>query len=126
MKKQIQQRYTNVKADNAAEFATKLDDALKTLQINEQPQIDKNVPYLAHIFYLEELYVPENIQEEYESKGKRFYCIDCPYFNKPEDGRIKNVRCEYCNKYVKATSSACTTFYQRLHDGLIEVVFNEE
>lgn len=125
MTKQVLQRYKNVKADNADDFALKLDEAIRTLKINEQPQIDRNIPYLAHIFYLEEITVPESIKEEYEVDGKKFYCSDCPHFTKPEDGRKKHVLCGMCKKYVEVNTEACDWFYERFDKGLIEVVKNE-
>lgn len=125
MRNQVVQRYTNVKADNAAEFAAMLDEALKVLKINEQPQIDRNVPYLAHIFYVEQVDMPENIKDEYEQRGERYYCSDCPYFNKPNNHRTKYVKCGYRDALVSASKPACVMFYQRLHDGLLEVDWNE-
>ena len=53
--------------------------------------------FCSTIRYREKQLVPENLADELELRGEVYYCKDCPYFIKGEDG---NHRCKGCSKHI--------------------------
>lgn len=67
----------------------------------------------ASIRYFVSEQIPESIRDEYELRGEKHYCCECPYFVLPEDRRIRRVLCERKNR-TDASSGACDIFYEEV------------
>ena len=55
--------------------------------------------------------IPENIQDEFELRGLRYYCMDCPVYEPSTDRRVKWTRCLKADRRITPDSCACDEFY---------------
>lgn len=72
--------------------------------------------------------VPESLSDEYEQKGVRLYCDDCPYFERikkkdgTEDLRKKAGRCPFASRGVTYKDcKACDTLFEMINSGEVKL-----
>ena len=71
--------------------------------------------------------IPETTKDEYELKGMKFHCIECPFYQRPTDGRVRYTHCGFSNSLCRADDYACDQFYEFLDSGTITPIkFGEE
>ena len=81
----------------------------------------------AYITYETTEKIPETLADEAALRGLRFRCYDCPYLERPEDGRKKWCDCKYAPEgYTHKNAHACEFFYKQLAQGRIHVNDIEE
>lgn len=113
-----------VTASTGEEFERSLNEALaeisaerKTLEI----VYNTNVPgHCAYITYDHTESIPETPKEEYESRGERYYCRECPHYVPSMDGRTKYSRCEFIDERIYGSRDACEWFYRALVKGEVK------
>lgn len=118
-------RFNCVEGRDGADFMAKLNAAFaeydaKGIKYTYQADISKG--FIAYIFYEQSVDIPETIKEEFERADEKHTCIECPYFNRPFDGRRKWVRCDANKCICRADGACCDRFYNELLNGVIELV----
>lgn len=119
------QKYKVISTNDAFEFETRLNSFLKSLDekgIEYEVQTNPTAGLLAFIIYRESIVIPEGLKEEYELAGERHYCIECPFYVRPTDGRVKNTRCGLSGKLTRRDDSCCDDFYKKMEKGEIELI----
>lgn len=104
--------HKTIKTETPEEFDRQLNEIL-TKEREPEFTIHQVVPFLAYCTYTYYEYEPECIEDEYELRGVRFYCEDCPYLDKT--GGLWNQKTFPCRKYGRNTlvdSRACTWYYE--------------
>ena len=76
---------------------------------------------LAFVEYQVTVQVPENAKDEYDLMGERHSCIECPYFVRPTDGRVRYTKCPHTEALATADSNCCDDFYEWLKAGAVEL-----
>lgn len=121
-------RYVNqtavkvVAANNPEEFETKLNNTLAEIAgCKHELVFNLNAGFCAYITYTKTTEIPETVEDEYEMAGIRFYCVDCPNYVIPFDGRVKYTDCKLGTK-CKAGDSACEWLYQNVKSGNISMM----
>lgn len=100
-----------VQENNAIDFQNHLNDALSGL-VNPEIIIEKSIPFTAYIFYTASKNVPESVLELFEIlDGEPHSCIECPYFTKPADRRMKRGSCSVKARNPRSDERACESFY---------------
>lgn len=120
------QQFAIVAADSAQQLTDQLNEKLKELR-DKGPTVTFE-KMIARISYTEREQVPESIAEEYEMRGVRLTCEDCPFFtpaiktDDSEDLRAKWGGCPFA-EYKRTTrgSMACDELFQRLNDGRVKL-----
>ena len=124
------QQFAIVAADSAQQLTDQLNEKLKELR-DKGPTVTFE-RMIARISYTEREQVPESIAEEYEMRGVRLTCEDCPFFTPAiktdgsEDLRAKWGVCPFA-EYKRTTrgSLACDELFQRLNDGRVKLCVTE-
>ena len=114
-----------VSANNADEFDAKLDRVLNEFKkkgIKYTLEIAPQLGFTVFIRYEEKYQVAETLADEFELGGETHRCIECPYFIRPTDGRVKCSRCDITPGIHRADSWCCDAFYEKLLAGEIELV----
>lgn len=115
-------RYEQIRiitGSTVSEYNEALNDALRELR-DKEPRVDfhPNNPMFAYVRYEVTEKVAESLADEYELKGIRFRCIDCPLIKGRDDARRRRYWCKY-NDCIDINSRACEEFYRRLARGEI-------
>ena len=119
------QRVEIIDGISAGDFQEKLNRKLEELDIRGikyDMQLSPQTGFLAYIVYENETRIVETIKDEFEIRGEKHTCIECPYFVRPTDGRIKYTRCGAGQGICKRDSACCEQFYEWLYHGNIELV----
>ena len=114
-----------ISANNAEDFDTKLNSKLQELGrkgIQYTLELAPQLGFTAFIRYKETFHVPETIADEFELGGETHRCIECPFYVRPTDGRVKYTRCSVTPGLHSRDSYCCDAFYQKLLDGEIQLV----
>lgn len=109
-----------VSATTAEEFESKINSVLNGLnekRINYDLQLNPTAGFIAFVTYTETVQVPETLADEYELKGERHKCGECPHFPVITDGRVKWVRCPVTQGLVNKGTNCCDTFYKEVMEG---------
>lgn len=118
-------KFKAIVSGDAFDFECKLNAALDGLNskgIKYELTFNHTMGFCAYIVYEERIEIPETLKEEYERAGEKYVCIQCPFYVRPTDGRVKNTRCPVCNKLVDRHTSCCDEFYNKLDKGEVKVV----
>ena len=97
-------------------------DDLKQYKVNDQIYFDNNNGFCAIIKYITRELIPESLSEEFGMQGIRYYCKDCPRFQKAIKAkkRVKRQSCEFSESgTVVDFTPACNDFYKKVLDGKI-------
>ena len=105
-----------VTGSTAAEFQDALNTTMedlakdKTVQ-NINFQFNLNAGHCAYVYYDKHVRIAENAEDEFELRGIRFYCCDCPFYKPIEDKRVKYTPCGKGRHRTSANDTACGEFY---------------
>ena len=123
------QQYAIVAADSAQTLTEQLNAKLIELR-GKNPTVTFE-GMIARIQYTESETVPESLAEEYEAKGVRLQCQDCPYFTPSlkldgtEDKRSKWGGCPFTEyKRTPRDAAACNTLFEKLNVGEVRICVN--
>lgn len=114
-----------VSGTSAADFEAKLNGELNTLNIKGikyDMQLSPQTGFVAYIVYEEELRIADTIKDEFEMLGETHTCIECPFYTRPIDGRVKYTRCDLGKGICRRDTSCCESFYEGLYNGTIQLV----
>ena len=113
------QQYAIVAADSAQTLTEELNKKLIELQ-DKRPTVTFE-GMIARIQYTEIEQFPETLADEYEAKGVRLTCQDCPFFipvikaDGTEDQRCKQGNCPWTEYGITyRTSSVCDKLFELL------------
>lgn len=109
-----------LECDSAQEFQDKLNLAMRE-HASKHPEVEfnKNKGHSAYISWREEVTIPENARDEYELKGEKYHCCDCPFFVLSQDRRVKYTTCGCDVHSTYYERPACEEFYEKLKRGEI-------
>ena len=119
-------QYAIVAGDTTQELAEKLNAKLYELR-NKSPDVTFD-GLTARIAYQESEEEPETIAEEYQLRGVRLTCYDCPYFvptlnlDGSENRRAKKGGCPFKeHRLTYKDKAACDRLFEMLNDGRISL-----
>ena len=120
------QQFAIVQCDSAQQLTEQLNAELVRLK-GKNPTVTFE-GLIARIQYMETEDVPESLAEEYEMRGVRLTCEDCPFFSptlKADgtiDQRAKWGGCPWTEyKRTSKCSRACDKLFQMLNDGEVRI-----
>ena len=128
----ISERIKTVSAENASDFDNELDKVLEDFQkqgISYKLELAPQLGFTAFIRYEKKYQIAETLADEFQLGGETHKCIECPYFIRPTDGRVKYTRCEITPGIHSKNHDCCNAFYEKLFNGeikLVEVMSFEE
>ena len=115
-----------VEADSAKELTEELNRVIKDLKDNE-PTVTFDGSLVARIAYtVTEKDIPEDLSDEYQIKGVKLYCDDCPLFERAlkrdgtEDLR-KNVGTCPLNGMRHKRECACEKLFEMINSGAVRL-----
>lgn len=132
MRRECFQQYAIVAADSAQSLTEQLNSKLRELQ-DKRPQVTFE-GLIARISYIENVYLMEELADEYEAVGIKLSCQDCPMFQPVRkmdgtiDKRAKWGGCEYSPLgYGQTTkqSKACNRLYEMINSGEVKLCLAE-
>lgn len=132
MRRECFQQYAIVAADSAQSLTEQLNSKLRELQ-DKRPQVTFE-GLIARISYTENVYLMEELADEYEAVGIKLSCQDCPMFEPVRkmdgtiDKRAKWGGCEYSPLgYGQTTkqSKACNRLYEMINSGEVKLCLAE-
>ena len=106
-----------VKEENVKEFDMAMNAIYERAALGgKPPEVHYfDGPFMcATVRYFLEATIPETLADEYELRGERHRCMECPFFSLPKDRRIKLVKCQRTGRLVEAPTSACELYYNML------------
>lgn len=106
--------YRCITAPTPEEFERKVNETLREHPTADM-QIDTQIPLLCHAWFETEVLKAECKADEYELKGDKHYCIECPYLDRPHNSnkRQKRFPCQYADYGLTFTDAlACDRFYE--------------
>ena len=135
MKRSSYEQFVTVRADSTSLFDKQLNEEVYRLR-EKHPVVSfsESIPLYAHIKYIEEVEIPESLEDEYRLLGVGFTCGQCPYFkpikkaNGNSDERCKVGDCFYeGNEFGRArkTAPACEHLYELIAEGGVKLCFTE-
>lgn len=126
MRRESYQQFAIVAADSAQELTDRLNAELYRLR-DKRPTVSFE-GMIARISYTETADVKETISDEFEAKGIKLTCQDCPIF-KPilksdgtADARVKWGDCPFC-EFGRTTrdSAACESLFKMINSGEVRL-----
>ena len=114
-----------VSAKSAESFDAELKKVtteLKRKGVQYTIEVAPQLGFTAFVHYQESYRLPETIAEEFELGGETHRCIECPFYVRPTDGRVKFTRCTVTPGLHRKDSWCCDAFYEKLLKGEIELV----
>jgi hypothetical protein len=126
MRRESYQQFAIVAADSAQLLTEQLNAKLKELRFKHPTVTFEGL--IARIQYTENESVPEGLEDEYELRGVRLTCQDCPFYepiykaNGELDGRVKYGNCPY-TEYGRTyrDRGACETLFSKLNNGEVRL-----
>ena len=119
------QKYKVIQSNDAFDFEARLNSFCESLTdkgVEYEVQTNPTAGLLAFIVYKERIDIPEGLKEEYEMAGEKHICIQCPFYVRPTDGRVKNTRCPLHNRLVDRSTACCDEFYKKLERNEIKII----
>ena len=132
MRRECFQQYAIVAADSAQSLTVQLNSKLRELQ-DKHPQVTFEW-LIARISYTDNVYLMEELSDEYEAVGIKLSCQDCPMFQPVRkmdgtiDKRAKWGGCEYSPLVYGQTtkqSKACNRLYEMINSGEVKLCLAE-
>lgn len=131
MRSRSYQQYAIVAADSAHTLTEQLN--AKLIELRDKNPTVTFEGLIARIQYVECEQIPESLAEEYEAKGVRLTCQDCPFFvpmykaDGTEDRRAKWGGCPFAEfKQTSKDSRACDELFQMINDGRVKLCVSTE
>lgn len=111
--KHIQKKKVKViHRQNAIEFEEAMNEFL---DIQPEAEIDRDntIPFLAYLYYLQDIQIPETIADEYILQGYDHRCKDCPHcVLEGKRWNQKRVPCEFtATGHTFTDAPVCDLFY---------------
>lgn len=97
-------------------FVAKLEEEGKKYSYEFQPSVGFIIKYEVT------KEIPENLKDEYELRGEKHHCIECPFYDRPTDGRRKYTHCKLRECLSCGADNCCEEFYDLLASGQIKLV----
>lgn len=119
------EKIKTVSANTAEMFDEQLNKTIADFQkkgIKYTLELAPSLGFTCFIRYEESYRVAETIADEFELGGESHKCIECPFYVRPTDGRVKYTRCEITPGMHSAKSDCCEKFYEKLFAGEIELI----
>lgn len=116
-----------IQGSTADEFQDRLNAALEEVAKDTSKYellFNNNAGLCAYVVYEVRRQYAETIADEYELKGIKFHCGDCPMYVLAKDKRIVYTTCKHGVRGCKQAGDACDWFYEELEKGGIQL--NEE
>ena len=114
-------KHKTITADNGFDFDARLNaftESLDEKRLEYEVQTNPLAGFIAFVTYKETKAIPENVKDEHELMGDRFFCGSCPMLAMGTDGRFKNFRCKRNGRLRHAEdSSCCNAFYEWAETG---------
>ena len=131
MRRESYQQFAIVAADSAQLLTEQLNAKLKELRFKHPTVTFEGL--IARIQYTENESVPEGLEDEYELRGVRLTCQDCPFYepilkaNGELDGRVKYGNCPYKEHgRTYRDGGACEMLFQKLNNGEVRLCRSTE
>lgn len=119
MQKVIARKVKTIQASTPAEFDREFNKFSESVNGEMDLKWDPS-PMCVHLLYTEEKLVPETLAEEFELRGEKYYCKDCPFFKRGKNKRCKSIGCKYSPYGTAAEfNPACEYFFKQLVNGKI-------
>ena len=127
-------RYTNLKqtkiitGNTAMDFQEKLNAALEEVarqSARYELTFNTSMGFCAYVVYEVSREYAETVADEYELRGVKYCCNDCPMFRPSEDKRVKYTTCSHGFPRRGANDDACDWFYEELEKGGIKLLCGE-
>lgn len=115
MKIITKQKCRTVQTKNAAEFDEEFNRVSEELPAGAELVWDGAM--CVHFIYKEVQQIPESAKEEFEQRGIKYFCKDCPHFCKSKDGRKRSSGCDLDVTNAVDYTPACEILYQGLAAG---------
>ena len=108
-----------VSASSPAEFDREFDKA--STEIGEEVDLEweKGMPLTVHLIYTVQEQVAETLSEELALRGEHYYCKDCPYSEKAENGRSGIKGCTKGMPGVVDYTPACELYLRDILQGKV-------
>ena len=124
------QQFAIVRSDSASAFEEELN--ARIMELSDKNPIVKFDGLTAYISYTEAVKIPEDVYDEYELKGVKFRCEDCPMFEPilkedgTEDKRVRYGNCEF-SKYGRTMkdAEACDQLFTMIQNGRVGLCFRK-
>jgi len=109
-----------VSAGTPEEFDEKFNEASAELGTGVKLRWEA-APFTVHLLYTEVKRIAETVKEEYEEiRGIKYYCKDCPHFDKCQDKRCGSKGCLLGVQNAVDYTPACELFYEELAQGRLK------
>ena len=119
MKIVMRKKCRTVSAKTPAAFDEEFNEA--TLELGTDIELKwEQAPNTVHIIYTEREQVPETLSETLALRGERYFCKDCPYSEKGENGRCGIQGCKKGVPDVVDYTPACDIFLKDLIQGRVK------
>lgn len=119
------EKVKTIVGETAFDFDSKLNsftDKLDAKGIRYKLDLSVSAGLIAFVIYEKQITLPECVKDEYELAGEKHNCIECPFYVRPTDGRVKNTRCPKTEKLRRANDPCCEDFYKWLDRGEIKLI----
>ena len=116
-------KFKAVTGKDSFDFEVKLNAALDTLNkqgVKYELTFNMQMGFCAYLVWEEQIKITESVKEDYELHGVKYKCIQCPYFERPTDGRVKHIKCERGNTWTMADRDCCEMFYEELDKKMLK------
>lgn len=130
MRYESYQQFAIVQGDTAQQLTEQLNAKLYELR-HKRPVVSFE-GLIARIKYDEEVATPESLEDEYDLKGVRLTCQDCPFFEPllNRDGTpnktAKRGDCQFAQYGItRRDSHACERLFQMLNNGEVRLCLAE-
>lgn len=123
MVRQEYKSYKTIQTKDPEKFDIMLQEFLEEIRL-KNPEVqrfyDAAIGHCAYVEWEEKICEPENAKDEYELKGIKYCCGECPMFVLQKDKRVKR---SICNKGERTwyDKSACNELYELIKEGKIEI-----
>lgn len=127
MKTITRKQLTVIQEHTAQEFQQKFNQAM-TMLADKEPEVMFNeaLGFCAYITYNEQDTVIESAEDEFATRGIKFFCVDCPYLQEDADKRIKRHFCPITQSRHSMNDSACGQFYELVQEGTVTPLTPDE
>lgn len=114
-----------IECTSAVEFDEKV-NAIVQEHSTENVEVIRRMDVKGHCAYVtweEESLKPETAKDRLSLKGIDIRCGDCPFFELPDDKRIKFIRCDKDNRLKRCSydSYACEWMCEQIEKGEVEI-----
>lgn len=122
MKTQIKYGHLTIRDSFPDVFDQKMQEALNELEQYSPivQYLDGRQEYCAVLRYTYEEQIPQDARDRHELAGDTYKCWQCPYFEKPDDKRVKWGSCHRSDA-VKTDTPCCKWLYEQIDGGKVSI-----